>query len=70
MQVMGLVVFFRAWWPWLLRRLGRRAPGVPTWGEASPTILGVCASCGAVVLKGWHRKVPGGLLCQRCAGKG
>jgi hypothetical protein len=69
MQAMGMVVFFRARWPRLLCKLGRRAPGVPAWGEAPPTILGVCGSCGAAVLKGWHRKTPGGLLCRRCAGK-
>jgi hypothetical protein len=69
MQAMGLLVFFRARWPRLLRKLGWRAPGVPTWGEDAPTILGVCASCGAVVLKGWHRKVAGGFLCRRCAGQ-
>jgi DNA-directed RNA polymerase subunit RPC12/RpoP len=31
--------------------------------------LGVCSHCGAVVLKGWHRQTPEGLLCQRCAGQ-
>jgi hypothetical protein len=70
MQAMEFVVSLRARWRRLLRKVGRRAPGLPTWGEGSPTILGVCTSCGAVVLKGWHREGPGGLLCRRCADKG
>jgi len=61
--------YLRGWWRRLLRRLGWRFKGLPTWGEGPPTILGVCANCGAVVLKDWHREIPGGLLCQRCAGK-
>jgi hypothetical protein len=68
MQAMGTMR--RGWWPRLLQKLGWRAKGLPTWGEGPPTILGICWRCGAVVLKGWHRATPDGLLCQRCAGKG
>ena len=70
MQDMEFAVSLRTRWQRLLRKLGWRAPGLPTWGEGSPTIMGVCASCGAVVLKGWHREIPDGLLCRRCASKG
>jgi len=70
MQDMELTGYFRDRWRRLLRKLGWRSQGAPAWGETPPTILGVCARCGAVVIKGWHREIPGGLLCQRCAGKG
>ncbi|MDP3182625.1 MAG: hypothetical protein Q8M54_07380 [Desulfobaccales bacterium] len=57
------------WWRRLFLRWPWRRRGLPTWGAGPPTILGVCLECGAVVLDGWHRQVPEGLLCQRCAGK-
>jgi hypothetical protein len=60
----------RVWWRRLLQRLGLTSGGQPVWGQGSPTILGICSQCGAVVLQGWHRQTPEGLLCQRCAGKG
>ncbi len=44
---------------------GRRHPA---WGAQPPVILGVCRSCGAVVLEGWQEKVADGYLCRRCAG--
>ena len=53
----------------MLQKLGFHPKGLPVWGEGPPTILGVCANCGAVVLQGWHRETPSGLLCQRCASK-
>jgi hypothetical protein len=70
--IMQAMVFrpYPKWWQRLLRKLGWRPRGTPVWGDAAPTILGVCSHCGAVVLEGWHRQTPGGLLCQRCAGKG
>ncbi|MEW6388116.1 MAG: hypothetical protein AB1491_11420 [Thermodesulfobacteriota bacterium] len=58
---------FRQWWRRLAQKWPWRRRGVPTWGEHPPTILGVCRECGAAVLKGWHREVEGGFLCQRCA---
>ena len=60
----------RVWWRRLLQKFGLGSEGQPVWGQGSPTILGICEHCGAVVLKGWHRETPEGLLCQRCAGKG
>jgi hypothetical protein len=60
----------RGWWQRALKKLGWGAKGLPVWGQGSPTILGICSRCGAVVLEGWHRETPAGLLCQRCAGKG
>jgi len=63
-------VYLRDWWRRFLQKLGFHPKGLPVWGEGPPTILGVCANCGAVVLQGWHRETPSGLLCQRCAGKG
>jgi hypothetical protein len=69
MQAMELSPL-RAWWRRLLEKLGLSSRGLPVWGEGSPTILGICSHCGAVVLEGWHRETPEGLLCQRCAGKG
>jgi hypothetical protein len=59
-----------SWWQRLLRKFGWRTRGLPAWGEGPPTILGVCARCGAVVLEGWHRETDEGLICQRCANKG
>jgi hypothetical protein len=69
MQAMALA-FFRAGWRRLLLKLGLGSTGQPVWGPGAPTILGVCTHCGAVVLQGWHRQTPRGLLCQRCAGTG
>ena len=69
MQAMELPSL-RVWWRRLLQKLGLGPKGQPVWGQGSPTILGICSHCGAVVLKGWHRETPEGLLCQRCAGKG
>ena len=60
----------RVWWRRLWQKLGLGPKGQPVWGQGSPTILGICSHCGAVVLQGWHRETPEGLLCQRCAGKG
>ena len=60
----------RVWWRRLRQKLGLGPKGQPVWGQESPTILGICSHCGAVVLQGWHRETPEGLLCQRCAGKG
>jgi hypothetical protein len=60
----------RGWWQRLLEKFGLGSKGQPAWGQGSPTILGICSHCGAVVLKGWHREAPEGLLCQRCASKG
>lgn len=57
------------WWQRLRQKLGLGPKGEPVWGPEPPTILGVCSRCGAVVLKGWHRETPEGLLCRRCAGK-
>ncbi len=57
-------------WAHLLLKLGWRTRRMPTWGAESPAILGVCGRCGAVVLKGWHRYLPDGLICQRCDHKG
>jgi hypothetical protein len=59
----------RVWWRRFRQRLGLGPKGEPVWGPEAPTILGICAQCGAVVLKGWHRETPEGLLCLRCAGK-
>lgn len=69
MQAMALP-FLRVWWRRLLQKLGLGPGGQPVWGQGSPTILGICSHCGAVVLQGWHLETPEGLLCQRCAGKG
>jgi hypothetical protein len=60
----------RVWWRRLLEKFGLGPKGQPVWGPGSPTILGICSHCGAVVLQGWHRETQEGLLCQRCAGKG
>jgi hypothetical protein len=60
----------RVWWRRLRQKLGLGAKQQPVWGQEPPTILGICSHCGAVVLKGWHRQTPEGLLCQRCASKG
>jgi hypothetical protein len=60
----------RVWWRRLLQKLRFTPKGQPVWGQGSPTIQGICSHCGAVVLKGWHRETPEGLLCLRCAGKG
>ncbi len=68
MQAMECTLL-RIWWQRALRKLGFGPKGLPVWGSESPTILGICSHCGAVVLEGWHRKTPAGLLCQRCAGK-
>ena len=59
-----------SWWQRLLRKFGWGTKGRLAWGEGPPTILGVCALCGAVVLEGWHRETAEGLICQRCAHKG
>jgi hypothetical protein len=59
----------QSWWQRLRQKLGLGPKEYPVWGQGSPTILGVCCRCGAVVLKGWHRETPQGLLCQRCAGQ-
>jgi hypothetical protein len=69
MQAMELP-FLRVGWRRFLQKLGLGPKGQPVWGQDSPAILGICSHCGAVVLKGWHRETPEGLLCLRCAGKG
>jgi hypothetical protein len=69
MQTMEFTLL-RGWWQRALQKLGWGSKGLPVWGQGSPTILGICSRCGAVVLEGWHRETPAGLLCQRCAGKG
>ena len=69
MQAMGLTLW-RKWWARLQSKLGWGADSHPVWGPEPPTILGVCCHCGAVVLKGWERQTPEGLLCRRCAGEG
>jgi hypothetical protein len=69
MQAMGLASL-EAWWQRFLQKLGLGPKGQAVWGQGSPTILGICSHCGAVVLKGWHRETPEGLLCLRCTRKG
>ena len=69
MQAMEFTLL-RGWWQRAMKKLGWGSTGLPVWGKGSPTVLGICACCGAVVLEGWHRQTPEGLLCQRCAGKG
>jgi len=59
----------RGWWSRFRHFWGWRPKGQPCWGPGPPTIIGVCARCGAAVLQGWHHEIPGGLLCRRCDGK-
>ncbi len=69
MQAMECTLL-RVWWQRALQKLGLGPKGLPVWGSGSPTILGICSQCGAVVLQGWHQETPRGLVCQRRAGKG
>jgi hypothetical protein len=59
----------QSWWRRLLQKWLTPRKGSPTWGDKPPTILGICSRCGAVILEGWHRETPEGLLCQRCVEK-
>ena len=59
------------WWRHI-RRLWRRPKETPQppnhlGGRGIPKILGICESCGAVVIEGLHQPTPTGFLCQRCA---
>jgi hypothetical protein len=68
MQAM-LSALIQQWWQRFRQKLSLKPKGEPVWGPEPPTIQGICSNCGAVVLKGWHRETPEGLLCQRCAGQ-
>lgn len=57
----------RGWWRRLVSQWLWRKKGLPVWGEGPPKVLGVCRQCGALVMEGWHHKLPDGYLCRRCA---
>jgi hypothetical protein len=58
----------RGWWPRARHKLGWGSKGLRFLGQKSPTILDIFSQ-GAVILEGWHRETPEGLLGQRCAHK-
>ncbi|MBM4287065.1 MAG: hypothetical protein FJ135_02750 [Deltaproteobacteria bacterium] len=56
-----------------IQRLWQRSKATPQapnhlGGRGVPNILGICESCGAIVVEGLHKVTPTGHLCQRCAG--
>jgi hypothetical protein len=59
--------YLAALWQRLRQKLGWLKRGTPVWGDQSPTILGVCPVCGAIIMEGWHQEGPEGMICQRCA---